>query len=220
MKLDGMLSMLDDGTMGFDCNQVLSVDKAKSFYTDGFRFVMRYISRNLPPGMNDLTRAECENIHAGGLAIGIVQHVSNENWDASAEKGRLYGANAVKQVIDLGFPAGMHIWCDLEGVITTDPDSDVIGFATEWYHAVDQANYNPGLYCGWHTLLSGSQLYNLPFKSYWSAYNLNKEEFPNPRGVQLRQANEQERYGIKYDPDTVSADKLGDRPWFYLPVPK
>ena len=213
--LSGMLSTLEDGSIGFDCNQVLSYSQAKAFYDDGFRFVMRYVSRNTVQGTNDLTRNECEDIHRAGLAIGVVQHVSPEGWDASAMKGTDYGTNAARQVINLGFPAGMSVWCDLEGINPNDPDS--MAFASAWYHAVDSYNLNPGIYLGWHDLITGKQAYNLPFKSYWSAYNLDGSQFPNPRGVQIRQASERVRHGVRYDPDTVSADKMGDRPWFYLP---
>lgn len=214
--LPGMLGTVEDGTLGFDCNAVLTLAQAKAFYNDGFRFVFRYISRNYPMNSYDLTAVECEVIHAAGLAIGIVQHVAREGWHATGALGKVYGDNAAKQVASLGFPKGMTVWCDLEGVNTTNPDSDAIAYATEWYNALN-TDYYPGLYCGWHTDLNGTQIGNLPFRSYWSAYNLNANEFPS-RGFQIRQGNESIKHGVKYDPDTASADKHGDRCWFYHPA--
>jgi hypothetical protein len=111
----------------------------------------------------------------------------------------------------------MLVWCDLEGVNPTDSDQQVIDFCDEWYRAVNGAGLNAGLYVGWRTLLSGAQIHNLPFRHYWSAFNLNADEVPTVRGVQIKQEAEKVAHGVRYDPDIASADLIGDRAWFFWP---
>lgn len=214
--LKGMLSTAPDGTMVFDCNAPLSGSQCRAMLADGYAAAIRYVPR-VNRASYDLSRNEAELILASGLGVGIVQHVGREGWDASAEKGKLYGATAAAQVLDMGFPKGMQVWCDLEGVDPNDNDPDVIAFCTEWHDAVDEVGLEAGLYVGWRTLLNSNQLYNLPFQHYWSAYNLNRDEFPAVRGVQMKQELQKEAHGVTFDPDIVSADKLGDRCWFFWP---
>jgi hypothetical protein len=216
MTLNGMLSTAEDGIKGFDCNQVLTAQQAIAFRDDKFKFVFRYVPR-VTRARYDLTAAEAELILDCGLGLGVVQHVAGEGWDALAAKGKLYGETAVQQIFDIGFPKGMLVWCDLEGVNPTDSDQQVIDFCDEWYRAVNGAGLNAGLYVGWRTLLSGAQIHNLPFRHYWSAFNLNADEVPTVRGVQIKQEAEKVAHGVRYDPDIASADLIGDRAWFFWP---
>jgi hypothetical protein len=217
MSLKGMLSTAADGTKGFDCNQVLTPLQVQSFLEDGYKFAIRYVPR-VNRAAYDLTHDEAQMILDNGMGVGVVQHVAGEGWDALAEKGRLYGTTAVEQMTDIGFPKGMCVWCDLEGVNPTDSDQQVIDYCDEWYRAVNGAGFNAGLYVGWRTLLSGVQIHNLPFRHYWSAFNLNIDEVPSVRGVQMKQEKEKVAHGVRFDPDVASADLIGDRAWFLWPV--
>jgi hypothetical protein len=93
----------------------------------------------------------------------------------------------------------------------------VIDYCVAWHEQVDAAGFNPGLYVGWQPGLSGHQLYALPFSSYWRAFNLNQDQYPLPRGFQMKQEEEKLAHGVRYDPDTASADQMGDRCWFLWP---
>jgi hypothetical protein len=219
MSLNGMLSTAEDRTLGFDCNQVLTPAQVAAFLADGYKFVFRYIPR-VARAIYDLTPDEAQMILDAGMGLGIVQHVAGEGWDALADKGRLYGSTAAAQATELGFPKGMCVWCDLEGVDATDSDEQVIAYCDEWHRMVNGAGYNAGLYVGWRTLLSGAQIHDLPFRHYWSAFNLNIDEVPTVRGVQIKQGREKVAHGVKFDPDVASADLIGERAWFFWPQPQ
>lgn len=206
-----------DGIRGFDCNTALTADTARKFVAHGYRFAVRYIRRSqLHP--YDLSAGEAIAILDAGLALMAVQHVeSAESWVPGEEKGAIYGATAVGDAQRIGLPPGSMLWCDLEGVKVGTPTTDTIEYCNAWFHAVADAGYLPGLYIGWHAGLNGEQLYrDLAFEHYWAAYNLNADQMPIQRGVQMRQhaAKSGDRpSGITFeiDTDTVQADALGGR---------
>jgi hypothetical protein len=74
------------------------------------------------------------------------------------------------------------------------------------------------LYVGYHAGLSATQLYRaLRFTHYWSAYNLNADEFPAVRGVQMRQAiagrgDTVPGVNLDFQVDRIRADNLGGSP--------
>jgi hypothetical protein len=221
MTLRGMLSTAEDGTLGFDCNQVLTDEQIQLFVADKFKFVFRYVPR-VVRGPLDLKTDEAQRILDGGLGLGIVQHVSaapagRDGWQAVGEKGHRYGEKAAIEARLIGCPSGMHVWLDLEGVETGSDPRDVAAYCIEWYKAVDGAGFNAGLYVGWQPGLTGEQLYSLPFTAYWRAFNLNRDQYPMPRGFQIKQDKEKLAHGVRYDPDTVSADEMGDRCFFLWP---
>jgi hypothetical protein len=125
----------------------------------------------------------------------VVQHVAMPGWHPTGSLGASYGAIAAEESRMVGVPQGVAVWCDLEGVARrdehgdrTDP-RDVISFCNEWHDAVKLAGYDPGLYVGDSCILNAHQLYyNLKFRRYWSAYNLNRDQFPEVRGVCMWQA--------------------------------
>jgi hypothetical protein len=219
MTLSGLISTAPDALRGFDCNTPLSEDAAKLFLANNYKYAIRYVPRvNRAP--NDLTPEEGERILGAGLGLGVVQHVAGapqglDGWIPFGEKGRTYGETAAREAKAIGFPSGMTVWLDLEGVKTGTDDRDVIAYCTEWFDAVN-VEFNPGIYVGWHPGLTGEQISNLPFTSYWRAYNLNHDQYPT-RGFQLVQHEEQVLGGIKFDPDVASADAHGDRCWFLWP---
>jgi hypothetical protein len=207
---------------GFDCNVPLSTIEARAMVHAGYQFVMRYLPRLAPAKPHDLSRAEIVRLHYAGLAIGAVQHCLDAGWKPNRALGARYGGTAATEAKRLGLPLGVTLWCDLEGVREGTPAAEVIAYGNAWYDAVLAGGYEPGLYVGDHCGLSAHDLYyRLKFQAYWSSYNLNDDELPIVRGVQMRQWRvrvPQRVDGIEFawDGDTVGVDALGGRPLFFF----
>jgi hypothetical protein len=186
--LNGHLYTAPSGAKGFDCNGALSAGVAEAFVEAGYSFAVRYVRRQQFHAY-DLTADEASRILSAGLALMAVQHVeSAESWIPSQQKGSIYGATAATEASRLGMPHGSMLWCDLEGVAPGTPNATVIEYCNQWHAAVAGAGFLPGLYIGWHCGLTGHQLYEaLRFTHYWAAYNLNVDQYPVVRGVQMQQ---------------------------------
>ena len=216
------IGSVPNGTRGFDCNQRITLAMAKAAHAANYRFAVRYVRRNQTHSY-DLKIDEILDVLRGGLGLMVVQHVAPENWTPSAALGTTYGKTAAGECRDVGLPHGVSVWLDLEGVETGVPRSAVIGYCTAWYREVLAAGYRPGLYVGWHAGLSAQDLYHaLPFSSYWSAYNLNRDMEPAVRGVQMRQSAAQleDRVAgidVEFDVDTIHTDAKGGTPSLLLP---
>ena len=110
------------------------------------------------------------------------------------------------------------VWCDLEGVTVGTPAAQVIDYCNQWHAAVAGAGYVPGLYVGFHCGLDATQLYRaLRFSHYWGAYNLNADEMPIVRGLQMKQSlckppDAVPGHTFEFQVDTVRADALGGHP--------
>lgn len=214
--MTALVKEIPDGFRGFDCNATLTHDHAHTFARAGFKFCARYLRRETVHSY-DLSANEAINIISAGLALFGVQHVeSAESWVPSTEKGKRYGANAVDHAMKVGFPKGVSIVCDLEGVAPGTDHSIVDAYLREWFKPVAEAGFLPALYVGWHAGLNAAELWRLPFARYWSAYNLNADQMPAKRGVCMRQgvAKKGEKpAGIPFEIDTnvASADALGGR---------
>jgi hypothetical protein len=212
------LRLARDTDRGFDCNVGLTRPQAQAIRNAGYTFVGRYLRRDeLHP--YDLSAAEVENILSAGLALVPVQHVeSARSWVPSDEKGRRYGAAAVEHAKQLCLPPGSQLWCDLEGVAEGTDHASVISYCNEWHDAVCMAGFQAGLYVGWHCGLTPDELYcRLRFAAYWAAYNLNMDEWPSKRGIQMRQWVKKDRdvpNGITFgfQVDTIRTDRLGGVP--------
>jgi hypothetical protein len=215
------------GARGFDLDEPLTPASARAFRAHGYRFAARYIPRTDPDGVHphDLTPAEVSAICDAGLMILPVQHVeSADSWIPSADKGNEYGATAAIRCADLGIIDGAAVACDLEGVALGTPASAVIAFARMWYTHVANAGFRPMLYVGWHAGLTPQQLFDLPFRSYWGAYNLNADEEPATRGLAIKQHERQPgdvpagvTLSRDFDTNTVRVDKLGGLPVMAAP---
>lgn len=206
------------GARGFDLNQPVKHELAERFYRTGYRFVLRYVPR-LTPKSHDLTNAELETLHTCGLAVMPVQHVLSESsWMPTANRGSAYGKTAGEYSELVGVDKGTNVWLDLEGVAPGVPAAETITYCNNWYDKVASFGFTPGIYVGWNCGLNASELYyRLKFKHYWGAYNLNRDEWPAVRSLQMKQklANKQERAEVGFDPfnvDLISGDKLGNFP--------
>jgi hypothetical protein len=167
--LSGSVVSAPQGMLGFDCDFELTAQDVATYVAQGYKFCVRYITRAQPteqPG--DLTNSEANTILAGGLALMAVQHVAASPWTPSQSLGTQYGSNAVSCAKEVGLPAGMNIWLDLEGVASGTPSQTVIDYCNAWAAPVAQAGYVPGLYVGANAILDSDDLYwDLQFQHYW-----------------------------------------------------
>lgn len=218
---------LPSGTRGIDCNFAINAALAKNIYAAGYRFVMRYVGR-MQQKPQDASMLELAKLRSAGLAVGLVQHVkSAESWDPEGGAlGLVYGRNAGILASGCGYARGATLWCDLEGVAVGTPASKVVAYCNAWTDAVRASGYEAGIYVGWHAGLTAHDLYwRLKARRFWAAYNLNADQFPAVRGVQMRQkaATAKDRIdGIDWlssiDVNVVQQDAMGDVPTFMLPT--
>lgn len=223
------IGTLPEGARGFDCNAKVTAPIARAFQAAGYSFVVRYVRRSTRHDY-DLSVSELVGLLQSGLAVMVVQHVAAEGWHPTGNLGASYGAIAAEEARAVGIPPGVAVWCDLEGVGGQDEHGektdarDVVSFCNSWFDAVKGAGYDPGLYVGFGCVLTGQELYyKLRFRRYWSAYNLNRDNFPAVRGVCMKQGPyppPSERVpGVpfEYDTDVVQRDAFNNLPTAILP---
>lgn len=212
-------------TRGFDCNFPLTQAQARQMAVLKYRYAIRYVPR-VKQAPYDLTAKEVELLHLGGLAVMPVQHVENPNWIPHPVKGAAYGRQAAMSATDCGILPGTSVWLDLEGVKFKTPSEEIIGYCNRWYDSVATAGFLPGIYVGDRALLSPNQLYRrLKFTRYWSAYNLNLDEYPATVGVCMKQGvahsgdypPDWDRLKYQIDTDTVTGDAKGRYPMVTAP---
>lgn len=208
-QLPGTVQAAPSGAKGFDCDSVVSLSTAQAFVSQGYVFCVRYLSLGTSQASGDLSPAEANNILQTGLALMAVQHVANEGWVPSASLGTTNGSNAANNAKSVGFPPGVNIWLDLEGVATGTSAQTVIDYCNNWYAPVAAAGYVPGIYVGANCILTGSQLYNdLQFQHYWQS--LSTVPAIPTRGYQMVQSLvSQPVNGIGIDQDVTQTDQLG-----------
>ena len=218
MTLPGHVFAVPDGVRGFDTAETVTPSAASAFRRAGFRFAVRYVRRDKPHA-SALKVGEARSLLNVGIGLMIVQYVESETaWAPSAAKGTKNGGIAASECELLGVPWGVTVWCDLEGVAPGTPSRRVIEYCNAWHAAVSGAGYVPGVYVGYRAGLTPTQLYRaLRFTHYWAAYNLNVDQYPSVRGIQMKQskarASDRPRgVAIDFQTDRVRADALGGRP--------
>lgn len=217
MSLEGSVQSAITGLLGFDANTVITADIAQTFFAQGYRFCLRYLSRGAEPA-SDLTASEAEDILQSGLALMAVQHVRPAGWQPTGSLGQQDGQAAGQNAADVGFPPGVSVWCDLEGVQVGTAAQNVIDYCNSWFTAVAGAGYVPGLYVGFGCELNEQQLFDLKFQHYWRS----QSNVPNvgSRGYQMVQLfPEVTRNGIGIDIDVTQSDfKQGQAQWLVRPA--
>ena len=208
MTLPGSVQSASPGLLGFDSNTVITLETAQMFFADGYRFCIRYVSRGQESN-TDLTTDEATDILNACLALMPVQHVRASGWMPSESLGTQDGTAAASNAGDVGFPAGVNVWLDLEGVSNSATAQVVIDYCNAWFDAVAQADYVPGIYVGSSAILTSEQLFsNLSFQHYWRS----QSNVPNveQRGYQLLQLYPSVTVnGIGIDIDVTQNDYMG-----------
>lgn len=198
------------GARGIDCITVLTRASAERLAAAGYRFAVRYLG--------SLTLAERDAILGAGLAILAVGFSRKPGWMPTAALGDSDAAAAIHHAIAAGLPAGMHLFCDLEGPSTAASSDDCIDYVNAWSGAVRAAGYLPGLYVGFGVPLTGAQLFHdLTVACYWHSCSAVPEVAV--RGYCMRQDPRADQWiaGIQVDIDVIEPDAMGDVPhWVVL----
>ncbi len=203
------------GDWGIDCNVPLSAASCRLLRQKGYTFALRYVPRD-HWREGDLTAAEVTKILDNGLGVMPVQHVDKGRWMPSEALGYQYGKVAVKEAQACGIVEGTSLWLDLEAVHDMATTREVDIYCRAWHYEVKSAGYLPGLYVGWEPGLGPVGLWRLPFTRYWSAYNLNLDQYPWLVGVCMKQKvarpQDSEGFSFELDNDLVVGDKNGRVP--------
>lgn len=205
------------GARGFDLDSPLTPGQAACMKGKGYAFCLRYVSL-MAPEQHDLHAQEVQDILAAGLALMPVQHVMASGWDACGSLGIEHGKNAAANAGAAGIPAGVNLWLDLEGVAGSCVSTDVLAYCGDWYGAVKDAGYLPGIYVGAACIVDDLQLYDLPFQHYWKS--LSHTPAVAHRGYQMVQtACDPADPLLDYDIDVIDADALGGLPVWLIATP-
>jgi hypothetical protein len=210
MPLPGTIQTIPNGAHGFDANAALNAQKCTDAKAMGFAFAIRYVSRGAMLSRGDLSMGEATMILAAGLGLMPVQHVANAGWTPTAALGTSNGQNAARHVAAIGFPVGVNVWVDLEGIDHGTSAEDVIAYCNAWCAEVVAAGFVPGVYVGASAILSGDQLYwRLQFKHYWKSGST-VPDIPH-RGYQMVQriVSGDRPFGVDIDRNVAMTDAFG-----------
>jgi hypothetical protein len=218
MPLKGTPQRAPAGVQGFDTASPLTATQAAQARAMGFEFCIRYVSRRKGIPKGDLTSAEAQRLLSAGLALMTVQPVSPEGWLPTKDLGIEYGAAAAANAHQVGFPPGVNVWLDLEGIHHAAPAEEVIHYCNAWFDKVDAAGFVPGLYVGANAILSGDELYwRLRTKHYWRSGSA-VPDIPH-RGYQLVQriVRGDAPFGVEIDRNVTKNDAFGSAVVWLMP---
>jgi hypothetical protein len=215
-SLPGVVRSATPGAKGFDASVNLSA-ASTSALAGQFSFCLRYVPfHGWTDG--DLTFSEATAILQSGLALMPIYPYPGDDWQPDAASGSLHGSRAVAGAQALGFPAGVNLWMDLEGIASAWPSQSVIDHCNVWFDVVEASGYVPGVYVGMPCGLTGDQLFSaLKFHHYWRSQSASTPDVPT-RGYQMVQSLPATVDGIELDPDVTQRDLLGgNAQWLVLP---
>jgi hypothetical protein len=124
----------------------------------GYKFAIRHASRQVTEQPGALTHDETLGVLNSGLALTPVQHMELRGWHLTAALGTQCGKTAAAHAAEVGFPAKVNVWLDLEGVTVGTPAEYVIEYRNNWTDAVSAKGFAPGLYARAEPDLNAHQL--------------------------------------------------------------
>lgn len=193
-----------------DTSAPLTRAQALEFLSRGFRGRFGYVPLPGNDTSRDVSGAEIAMLLDVGLEVGLVQHPRAANV-LRLHSGGADAMAAAQWAASIGYPAGAHIFLDLEGVLDTSP-GQVTTYCVDWARACLQLGYSAGLYVGYATVIGPQELYELPlFDCYWTDAVGRRV---NVRGCAVKQRAQVPAAGglPNYDPDDVAPDALGGLP--------
>jgi hypothetical protein len=150
------------GSLGFDCDQRLSLEQYQGMRALGFRFVMRYLG--------DLTSDEVDDALGADMMIGAIQHAHLSGWTVDAHPGAEDGRRAVRDANMAALPL-MPLWADLEEPSPSTTTAQIAQWSAEWCAAVVHPGHEAEVYWGAGMPGDAKQVYQLAFTGYWSSFS-------------------------------------------------
>jgi hypothetical protein len=218
MPLPGTVVSAAPGVLGFDTDGIVTPESAALLVADGYHFCIRYVSRVVAQGASDLAASEALDVLGAGLALMVVQHPRAAGWTPSKALGSQDGAAAAQHAVEIGFPPGVNVWCDLEGVNLATPSEIVIDYCNSWFEAVAASAFVPGIYVGADAILGSDDLHaRLKFSHYWKSLS----DVPDiaVRGYQMIQSDEHDAHGLRIDNNVTQTDREGGTVIWLAPLP-
>jgi hypothetical protein len=217
MPLQGRVSQMPAGLIGFDTADCLNAVTAKQYFNKGYQYCIRYVSHDesMPSDFVDLTADEAQAILDSGMGLFVVQHPlgTKGGWTPTQQLGQTFGQNAAAYAGEAGIPSGVNIFLDLEGVKAGTATGDVIDYCNAWFAEVAAVGYETGVYVGASPGLSADQLYwNLKTKHYWKGGSSSQAGVPDDipqRGYQLIQYIHYPDTPNEFDSNVSKTDNFG-----------
>jgi hypothetical protein len=155
---------------GFDVDFPLTASEAGALKAQyGYSFCVRYLPHPPYIGASDLSAAETAAILSVGLPLMAVQHTRKPPWAPNGTIGTQDGQWAAAHAANASLPAGVSVFCDLEGVDLAVPAADVTAYCNNWFDAVAASGFLPGLYIGFDCILDQAQLSALNYQAFWKS---------------------------------------------------
>lgn len=154
---------------GFDCHHNLDIASARAFYNKGYRFCLRYLNIGKDPLQEQLAYDECSHILDSGLALMLVQKITENMWLPNANLGAVHGGLITKLAGAIGIPRGINIWCSLAGAGYTS-NANILEYCNSWFSEVQNSGFVPGMYVDSKNRLSSEELQlGLKYQHYWKS---------------------------------------------------
>lgn len=132
-----------------DCATILTTEKAKSLYNNGYRYIGRYLTGTMAGGVpKNLTRKEAEIILDAGLNFfPIFQTEGYYNSYFTQEQGRADAYEAIDAATKLGIPAGTIIYFAVDyDCMDYQITDNVIPYFEAVNYVMSDSIYQTGIY--------------------------------------------------------------------------
>jgi Domain of unknown function (DUF1906) len=196
---------------GFDSSTKLTLPQAQALHAAGYSFVCRYVRLPNNTAAADIDARELAMLASVGFEVLLVQHVRDPGavgWNPANHSGTEDGMTAATHARLAGYPAGAHIFVDLEGIAGTAAATKL--YAEAWAAAVRSSGYLAGCYVGYRVPLDALGLWLLHgINSYWS--DAGHRRVAN-RGCAINQGDKLTIAGADIDEDVLTIDLLGETP--------
>jgi len=132
-----------------DCATILTADKAKTLYDNGYRYIGRYLTGTYNGGISKaITRAEAQIIFDAGLNFfPIYQTSANSNSYFTSAQGTKDAKAAIAAASDLGIPANTIIYFAVDyDCLDYQITSNVIPYFASVHEVMSNSIYRTGIY--------------------------------------------------------------------------
>lgn len=219
--MNSSLQTFPIGSLGVDkTGAPIPSSSAQMLASTGYKFAFRSIGvpTSGPSQQGALTAQEAQWLGSAGLGVGAFQ-LNFMTTTVSAAQGTADGQFLVDQAGKIGFPQGALLWFDLEGSFQNASAQALLDYVNAWSDAVIAGGYAAGLYNGKQSILTGTDISNLPnIHAYWLGGGYISVTMP-VRGYQVYQLwpLAVTVAGTVVDVDVLQTDFYGANASFWVP---